>query len=467
MGYSSWAGPGFGGVNMDFTSGVLNVSPQSRLMNFNETNGVICDTNGIFLFSSNGIWIANAHNDTMLNGSNLNPGSWTSTRDSFGLTLPQGNLIIPDPGNNSRYFLFHLTIDDYGGTYAALHLYYSAIDMALDSGLGAVTQKNVILLNDTIVPGALTACKHGNGRDWWVLLHENNSNKYYKYLLTTTGIFGPDTQSIGSVRDARFGQCAFSPDGNYFAHYEPTLNDLDIFSFDRCTGTFSNPIHIVINDSAFAGGLAFSPNSQILYVSSQNYVYQFNLNASSIPASKTIVAIWDSSFSPSPPFATTFYLSQLAPDGKIYINTPNSTLVMHVINYPDSLGMACDVQQHGITLPAKNAFTIANHPNYFLSALTGSACDTISSIHDLEAQTYNILIYPNPVSDNSFNISYSPEYNSKGKLEIFNALGVRIISLDLSTWPIMHRIDASNLLPGIYFLTISTSKKNSTKFIRK
>jgi hypothetical protein len=57
------------------------------------------------------------------------------------------------------------------------------------------------------------------------------------------------------------------------------------------------------------------------------------------------VATWDG-FEENGFFATTFYLAQLAPDGKIYINSNNGVSYLHVINNPDSLGLACDVCQH-------------------------------------------------------------------------------------------------------------------------
>src|ERR1700733_4206335 len=116
MGYNG----GGGGINMDFNAGVLNITQQrSRIMNFDETNGVICDKNGNLLFSSNGIFIANAANDTMVNGNGLNPAYFTTSKDSDGLTLPQGNLIIPFPGDSMKYYLFHETCDDYGHTYCS------------------------------------------------------------------------------------------------------------------------------------------------------------------------------------------------------------------------------------------------------------------------------------------------------------------------------------------------------------
>ncbi|HRF38555.1 MAG TPA: hypothetical protein PK198_07190, partial [Saprospiraceae bacterium] len=71
-----------------------------------------------------------------------------------------------------------------------------------------------------------------------------------------------------------------------------------------------------------------------------------------------------------------FYLAQLAPDGKIYINSNNGVRYLHVINQPDSLGLACDVCQHCVELPSINALSLPNFPNYRLHHLEGSPCDT-------------------------------------------------------------------------------------------
>ncbi len=62
-----------------------------------------------------------------------------------------------------------------------------------------------------------------------------------------------------------------------------------------------------------------------------------------------------------------FFLHQLGPDGKIYISPWGGTNRIHVINNPDSLGLACDFVQAGITLPyvASNS-SIPNFPNYDL-----------------------------------------------------------------------------------------------------
>ncbi|MCX6290300.1 MAG: T9SS type A sorting domain-containing protein, partial [Bacteroidetes bacterium] len=451
---------------MNFTGSNLNISYQTRIMNFNCTNGVICDANGNFLFSTNGIFVANSQNDTMVNGSGLNPGVYTTLRDSFGLAIPQANLILPFPNDSLKYYLFHETSDDYGNTYCALYLYYSVIDMAQDSGRGGVINKNVVLLNDSLVTGRLTACRHANGRDWWLISHKNLSNRYYKFLLTPYGIQGPFNQNIGANRDCFFGQCVFSPNGNRFAYYVPGIGDLDIMDFDRCSGNFSELNHIVINDSAGIGGVAFSPNSLVLYASSMNYVYQFDVTASNIAATQTTVAIYDGYYSPQPPLATLFYLSQLAPDGKIYINCGNSTVDIHVINYPDSLGLSCDLCQHCIHLPTYNGFTIPNHPNYFLGVESGSLCDTVLAVQSSQVQNLKLSVFPNPTSSNSELTFMYPSMGELSAIVINNIEGKEVARYQLPQWSSVQHLKLPKLSGGVYLARLISNRTSANvKFL--
>lgn len=89
---------------------------------------------------------------------------------------------------------------------------------------------------------------------------------------------------------------------------------ISIYDFDRCNGLLYDLAQINYNDTAFSGGVAISPNSRFLYVSSYRYVYQYDLWEEDIEASKEVVAVYDGFHSPGPPLSTTFFLCQLAPD---------------------------------------------------------------------------------------------------------------------------------------------------------
>jgi hypothetical protein len=430
-------------------------------MNFSAAGATVCDSNGNLLFYTNGVYIANSDNDTMMNGSGLSPSYYTNIVGWDGLLLPQAALILPRPENPSKYYIVHNTVDD---SVAYAHfIYYSEIDMNLNSGLGAAISKNNILLNDTLIPGRITAVKHGNGRDWWFVFHQGHTDRYYIYLIDPSGIHLHATQNIGPNLVFAQGQACFSPDGKKFAMYD-LLNDLDILDFNRCDGTFSNPVHVTINDGSGGGGVAFSSNSRVLYVSSTSYIYQYDLTATNISSSQVTVATWDGFYSPNPPLAATFYLAQLAPDGKIYICCTNSTLDIHVINNPDSLGLSCDVCQHCVHLPAYNAFTIPNHPNYHLGTWQGSSCDTLDvGIHNAALTMQDdVNIFPNPVT----RILYAAlNQNIKLKIiKIFNAFGQEV---SLNYFFIKDggylELNAASLSQGVYFLELLSDKEKIVK----
>lgn len=449
MGYENFSGPPFGGINLDFSSGAPVISYHLRQINYGDISVTICDSTGNFLFTTNGVYLTNSTGDTMLNGSGLSPSYYTTAVADYGLYVPQTALAIPDPASPTKYYLFHNTVDD--SVAYAYKMYYSKIDMSLDGGLGAVTNKNVVLINDTLVPGRLTATRHGNGRDWWVVFHQAHTNRYYIYIVDPSGVHLHSTQNIGVNMVFDKGQFCFSPDGSRFAQYGAS-NDLDIMDFDRCNGVLSNCVHISINDSAVGAGIAFSPNSSVLYATSTSYVYQFDLTASNISSTKATVAVWDTFYSPSPPFATTFYLEQLAPDGKIYISCTNGTLDIHSIDNPDSLGMACNVCQHCVHLPAYDGFTIPNMPNYHLGSLAGSQCDTLTAgVEAISDKNMSVNLFPNPAREKlyaSFTLDETPT-----QWKIYNAIGERCsVSSNVLNHGEYIEFDLSALPVGIYFV---------------
>ena len=230
-------------------------------------------------------------------------------------------------------------------------------------------------------------------------------------------------------------------------------------NFDRCTGDFRNLIHIDINDSAGAGGVSFSSNSSVLYVSSINYVYQFDLTSLNIPSTQTTVAVYEGYYSPHFPKASNFYLSQLAPDGKIYIICGNGTVDIHVINHPDILGIGCDVCQHCIHLPAYNGETISNHPNYFLREESGSVCDSLTTgVQSLAVQSSMLNVFPNPALSNSEITFTYPSSGEKSILIIDNTEGREMIRYNLPQWNSVQHLKLPKLSSGIYLARLIGSK---------
>lgn len=378
----------FGGTVIDFNTTPADIYYEYRDMNFSQVNASICDTAGNLLFYTNGIYIANALNEPMENGRGLNPGPNAQQHQIYGYILDQGAIALPVPESDSLYYLLHMDRElnqQQTGT-ESRNFYVTLINMNANNGLGAVVYKNHSVLSGPFDIGKITATRHANGRDWWVLLRRYSTNLFVRLLVTANGIIEYPSQALGAAipePPASLGQAVFSPNGTKYAKLNITgaAGDpiyVSIFDFDRCSGELSHPVQFTYADSATAGGIAISPNNRFLYVSSRRYVYQYDLHASDIEASKITVAVYDGFTDPiSTNARTTFYLAQMAPDGKIYLNCSNSVRYLHVINEPDSLGLACDFCQHCIDLPTLNAFSLPNFPNYRLHHLEGSPCDTL------------------------------------------------------------------------------------------
>lgn len=454
------SGPIYFSCGVEFNSGIADTFTVDKKLKFFITNASICDTGGNMLFYTNGLYVANRNHDTLLNSKDFNSGFWTDFYDPSGMGISQGAIAIPRPNNASKYFLFYQT-GEYGEyydkLYASLHLSVSEIDMNLDGGLGGIpdNEKNFYLIDDTLTWGRLSACKHANGRDWWLFSHKAYSNLYYKFLIQPDTILGPYEQSIGSIVEIdKFGMACFSPDGNKYAQL--SYNDtLDIFDFDRCTGELSNPVKIVLPDS-LGVGCSFSPNSRFLYLTQPLALYQVDMWAADIASSLMKIADYDGWTDPKAiNLPSWFLMPQLAPDNKIYIGTWNSTFVFHVINQPDSLGSGCDFQQHSFPLPSPN-ICVPNFPNYDLGPSPGSPCDTLFNNSPVITQDFQLKLSPNP-SSSLLNIEYHS--NEVLQFKLFDVTGVLKKEITLYPYFSNRLLHVEDLAEGIYLAVVTSQNK--------
>ena len=445
---------------MTFVNGSPEPYIETRKLSMFVTNASISDTLGQLLFYTNGQWIANRNHDTLSNSENFNPGYATDVYYYAGLGITEGTIIIPKPDTQFLYSLFYVTfeqveVDDIIIT-QPLHLSYSEIDISQDSGMGEMTLKNVLLIEDTLTQGFLTATKHANGRDWWIISHEYSTKRFYGWLLSPDTIEGPFSQWIGIDIDYdAIGQSNFSPDGSKYAMVNYFQNTVSIFNFDRCTGLFNNAlIDSNFTDLDWLRGCSFSPNSRFLYINNALELFQYDTWASDVISSRTKIADWDSNYNP---LATWFEYSQIASDNKIYINTVNGCKAMHVINFPDSIGIACNFLQQGLLLP-KDSYTIPHFPNYDLGPLTGSPCDTLYlQAQNSSLQTQNCYrIYPNPAS-NWLKMVYETQQDAL--FELFDLYGRRVAAVSLYHYFKSRLLDVSKLSEGVYAYSIKNKNE--------
>lgn len=450
-----------------FDSGNYSLLNENRKMVFKGTEANISDANGNLLMSSNGVWIANANNDTMLDGSGLNPSAFTSNWP-LGFPIGFGNIILPYPGDSSKYVLLHKTL--WGTLFPErMGVYKSIIDMNLDGGLGGVSTKNDTILVDTLSWG-IGACKHANGRDWWVMVVRDINPVAYTFLITPTGVDTVFTQSLNFAANTNgnVSPIIFSQDGSKMIYCTPVnqtqTGTILLSNFDRCTGILSNTQPIPVSTNEYLFGLAFSPSEQFIYSCSSNYIFQTNIST----LLTDTVAIYDGFISPPnlSCCATTFWSLYLAANGKIYVTSGSGVQHLHEINYPDSAGLACNVQQHALNLGYAQLRAVPNHPNYYLGCDTSqTTCPCLTSIRDLSKHAFRFRINPNPVSSGQLSIGYLLPQNQKGLFQIYDVNGKIVFSYNLPQWSNEQNFVLPFLSNGIYNCVITSANQRVSKKI--
>lgn len=337
----------------------------------------ISDNNGNLLFYTDGITVFNANNNPMPNANGiLNPsnglvGSPSST---------QSAIIIPKPFDSNIYYIFTVDTGSFDNTDFGFN--YSEVDMTLNGGLGDVTVKNSRLLDDSSekISAVLKDCQT---QSIWVVTLANQFgtagnpifNTFHAFEVTATGVNTTAVKSTFSnltIGDQR-GYLKFSPDGTKLACAN-ARDGLYIFDFDTATGNVTSasspPQAISIsvsNNAIFTYGLEFSPNNELLYVSSSNdYFNQSNPIQNNNPANHSSSLV---QFDLTAPIIQSSQITinqsqsyrsalQLGPDGKIYRSTSATYNIglpfLSVINNPNEIGAACNFQTNAVQLSANS-----------------------------------------------------------------------------------------------------------------
>jgi hypothetical protein len=438
----------------------LQVDSMYSLINIFYSNVTMSNRNGDYLFASNGGSIYDNSGQLMQNGSNINMSPCSTAYAYGGSPIAQSIICLPQPNDTNSYYLFHGPCNLNTPNYAPTELLYSIIDMGGNNGLGAVTSKNINLFNDSLAFGQMTACKHSDGNSWWIFIPRTNSNIYHRILFSQNGIVQHDTiQSVHIHNAQEIGRAVFSQDGKYYAR-NTFSTGLSIMEFDRCLGRLNE---IFYKDKAdfplntYVGSVEFSPNSKILYFMGNSFILQYDLRSTNILSTETNVA----NLSPircANNLQNSLSWGQLAPDGKIYITSTAGIACVNYIEYPDSIGISCNVIQRGLTLPMYIAgySTFPNNPNYNLGP-DGQDC-AINSI-PIFPLVSDVQVFPNPASTKIF---LSGENVKNFNLELYSIEGELVLSKCNMTSN--ESIDISTLPDGFYFAAVRA--KNESFFKR-
>jgi hypothetical protein len=342
-------------AGLNFASGTP-VWLAGSAMATSEGCAVMSDQNGNLLFYTDGSTVWNKNHQPMPGGTGLK-GSSSAT---------QSAIIVPWPGTRCKKYII-LTVGAVEDTLPD-SLHYSVVDLTLASGLGLgdvdPSMKNVLLM--TPVSEKLTAVADFAGTGFWAIAHgfdktnaANVVNKqYYAYHIDANGInTSPTISTAGSAHTstpplaAGLGQMKVSPNRQRIA-CAVRSRFVEVLNFNNQLGTVSGNLETFDAtqppfQTSFVYGVEFSPDSQLLYVSttglSPNQVIQFKLGTTN----------WTelSNTTGSGNFYDTCAL-QLGPDKpikKVYVARANKAYIS-VINSPDTVGIGCGFTAVGPTL---------------------------------------------------------------------------------------------------------------------
>lgn len=337
-------------AGIDFTSGAP-VSVNGGMTSTFEGSAVASDANGNLLFYTDGVTVWSKDHSVMTNGTDLG-GDFSST---------QSALIIKKPGSQFNYYIF--TTDNQGGENGVR---MAEVDMRLNNGKGSVISKNTMLSGSTTE--RLTAIKHCNNKDIWVITHDFGSNVFRSFLITDRGLYGSVQSSAGLAHSSSWlnsntvGYMKASPDGKRIAIANYGLDLMELFQFDNSTGMVSNAMSFTNYCDAY--GIEFSPDGSKLYLSLvfNPSIYQFDLSGATYDEIASSVTVAGISGSPG--------ALQLGPDGKIYIVQYKSSW-LDAISNPNGAGTLCSLTRNAVSIaPATGEIGL---PNFTSNIFTDQA----------------------------------------------------------------------------------------------
>lgn len=393
-------------------------------------------------------------------------------------------LMLPDLSNDSLIYFFSIMLSS-----PPFGLYYSVINYKLNNDSGLVVNKNVVLSQIGATDG-LIANKHANGRDWWILLQEwdpiniSPNNNFHLFLLTPLGISALPTQNIGPLKTTNGTHTVFNSEGTKLSVVN-WRGLIAVYDFDRCTGILSNPIIIEAEKSnppyPYYFSNAFSPNSQVLYVTSgeqyNGYVdslFQFDLSSTNISQSKQTIFFLPNNLSG-------FAMLKLAPDDKIYLASSDESVMipypdtfftaintnLSVINSPDNIGIACDFQPFSFTLGGNRTYWgLPNNSDFELGSIPSSPCDTLTSVLEISE---TLVLQSWYHEDWKFLIVNASRLKGINCVVKIYDIGGRLIKLETGkaySGYFTAEVFLPGLSSGIYIVELSTeNEKIAKKFI--
>lgn len=279
----------------------------------------LSDSDGNFLFYSDGMTIWNKNHAVMSNGTGMKGNNSSA----------QSGIIFPYPGETDKYVAVSISA---AGEY---QLAYSVIDMTQDGGLGSVITKNIDLLGGQgYMSETVTSIRHANGEDYWIIVPgRGNPTRFNVWKFTKDGaaatpVISTATGISTNETVGAYGYIKVSPDGKHFAFGTNPNSSVIFGDFDNSTGVLSN-IKQRTGFSTVTYGIEFSPSGKILFVGRNGAIEAFIFEDLLAATNPNTVA--KKNFEKGTTGVTAL---QNGPDGRLYGSGFNQK-VIYFIDNPD------------------------------------------------------------------------------------------------------------------------------------
>ena len=335
----------------------------------NSIGGVasVCDSTGQLLFYTDGQTIWNS-NHARVNADNLTGDPESS----------QAATIVPNPAVEGQYFVFttrrfvNNSTDNSGANYYIIEITSGGTGQVLFD-FSSTNQNRGLFENPTEKFVSIPYTYGQNKTGYWFLMHEFNSDKFYKAKLDSSGFQVMPSQNIGSIhqndtiddgtnRGAQ-GQMKVNDQGTKIALAVLGGKYFELFNFSTATGILSNPIQLPAGDQSNkygfkfgAFGVEFSPTGRFAYqvdptvgnylygsTKEGGFIYQWDL--SQFGQDATIKSVRFLGNSPDVECGN----MQMAPNGKIYVALNNQDY-LGVIHSPMRSYPNCNYMDLGVRL---------------------------------------------------------------------------------------------------------------------
>ena len=307
-----------------------------------EVQSSICDRSGDLLLYSDGNYIYNKFHERIANIRNYSG----SSSSMF--------LILPQPGNDSIYYVFHPQETTGSVNDSLFDLFFTVIDIRANLGHCKVLNLGQLLLKTS--SEKVTGVRHCNGRDWWIIGLRAPDEAFHSWILSDTSInvSNPIISYSGNINHLAFydqenlGWLKPSHDGKFLIEVtsgSQLYSTLEIHKFNSTSGIITDGLQVLGQVDKFEElySIEWSPNQQIIYVTGFNKSggYDlFQMNVSKYDQNFIRSSLINLASTPS-----NIGSPILGKDQKIYLTNYGTNLGnLHIIKKPNRLGMDCELE---------------------------------------------------------------------------------------------------------------------------